>query len=385
MKVSEELLKLVPYKAGKPIAETQREYGVETVYKLASNENPLGPSPRAVVALKEAAANLHRYPDPAGYELIQAVSKAWQVPVSRLAVGNGSNEIIDLLIRIYCAPGESILQTEAAFVAYGVCAQAARAKVISVPLRTGLLTDLEAIAQILRERREKDSIRLVFIANPNNPTGTIVGWKQVEKYLEEFGNNPNVITIFDEAYVEFVRSPDYQSVLPALEKYSNIAITRTFSKVYGLGGARVGVLIALPEVVDLFNRVRNPFNINELGSRAATAALSDTEFVQKTLTLTWQGLDFFYAGLKKLDLPYVPSEGNFVLFETKRDVKLLNEALLRRGIILRPVGNYGYATLMRMSVGLAHENEAAMSALSAVIKEIPELPQDHWSSTGRFI
>lgn len=384
MKVSDAILKLVPYKAGKPIAETQREYGVETVYKLASNENPLGPSPKALEALQKGAQELHRYPDPAGYELIRALSSAWGVPSQRLAIGNGSNEVIDLLIRIYCEPGEAILQTEAAFVAYAVCAQAARVKVVSAPLQFGLKTDLGAMAKILRERRESEKIRLIFVANPNNPTGTIASARDVAKYLEEFGNHPEVLTIFDEAYVEFVRSPEYKSVLSLMDQYKSIAVMRTFSKVYGLGGARIGVLAAQPAVIDLFNRVRNPFNINELGSRAATAALSDSEFVKKTLQLTWQGLDYFYAELKRLGLPFVPSEGNFVLFETKRDVKAVNEALLRRGIILRPVGNYGFPTLLRMSVGLPHENQAAIKALEAALNEVPELPPQQWTSTGRF-
>lgn len=383
MKVSEDILKLVPYKPGKPIAETQREYGVSKVYKLASNENPLGASPMAMAVLADAQKHLHRYPDPAGYELLQALSKAWGVPAQWMSVGNGSNEIIDLLIRIYCAPGEHILQSEAAFVAYAVCAQAARVRIQSVPLLPGLKTDIEGITQRLRERKDQDSIRLVFIANPNNPTGTYIPWKQLHLYLEEFGKDPNVLTVFDEAYFEFVRATDYKSVLPLVQQYTSAVVLRTFSKAFGLAGSRIGVLIAQPEVIDLFNRVRNPFNINELGGKAAAAALADTEFVKKTVEHTWASLDYFYKELTRLRLPYVPSQGNFVLFETKRDARKLNEALLKRGIILRPVINYGFPTLMRMSVGLQHENEAAIQALEEALKEVSELPAKELSQLGR--
>jgi len=380
MKVSDEILKLVPYKAGKPIAETQREYGVEKVYKLASNENPLGPSPHALAVINDAAQALHRYPDPAGFELIRAVAKHWNLPPNWISIGNGSNEVIDLLIRIYCAPGEFILQSAASFVAYAVCAQAARVRIQNIPLLPGFKTDIEGITQRLRERKEADSIRLVFIANPNNPTGTYVGWNQVDLYLKEFGNDPNVLTVFDEAYVEFVRASDYRSLMPEVQKYSSVAILRTFSKVHGLAGLRVGVLVAAPEVIDLYNRVRNPFNINEIGGKAATAALGDHDFMQKSVEHTWKSLDYFYEELNRLKLPFVPSQGNFVLFETKRDVRLLHEALLRRGIILRPVGNYGFNTLMRMSVGLEVENKAAVKALEEALKEVPELPPRDWAA-----
>lgn len=373
MKVSPEIMNLVPYKPGKPIAETQREYGLKEVYKLASNENALGISPHVRAALEKAMADLHRYPDPSFYELIQTVSRLWNVPKERLSVGNGSNEIIDLLIRIFCEPGDAILTFDAAFVAYAVCAQAARVRPIHIPYEADFSMDLNKMAQRLRERKNSDRIRLVFLPNPNNPTGVYIPDAQVLHFLREFGNDPELLIIFDEAYTDFVRAKDCHSALEQMNEYKSVVVIRTLSKAYALAGLRVGILVAQPAVIDLYNRVRNPFNVNELAQVAAVAALQDQEFVRKTVELTWQGLDYFQKELEKLNLPPVPTQGNFVLFDTRRDVMKLNEALLRRGVILRPVLNYGLKTHLRMSVGTRIENEAAIRALTEVLPTIPEL------------
>lgn len=373
MKVSPEILNLVPYKTGKPIKETQREYGLSEVYKLASNENPLGVSPKVKAALAGALGEMHRYPDPACYELVSLVSEMWKVPREKLSVGNGSNEIIDLLIRIYCAPGESILTYDAAFVAYAVCAQAARVKNVIVPYESDFRMDLQRMAKVLRERKETDKIRLVFLPNPNNPTGVYIPENEVHAFLKEFGHDPDLLIVFDEAYTEFVRAKDYRSALSEMNEFKNVVVIRTLSKAYALAGLRVGILVAPTEVIDLYNRVRNPFNVNELAQVAAVAALQDQDFVRKTVELTWQGLDYFAKELEKLGVPAVPSQANFVLFDTRRDVKALNEALLRKGVILRPVLNYGLMTHLRMSVGTETENRAAIRALSEVLLALPEL------------
>lgn len=373
MKVSPEIMNLVPYKPGKPIKETQREYGLDQVFKLASNENPLGISPKVKEALVGAMGELHRYPDPSFYELITLVSELWKVPREKLSVGNGSNEIIDLLIRIYCAPGESILTFDAAFVAYAVCAQAARVRNIVVPYENDFRMDLGRMAKVLRERKESDRIRLVFLPNPNNPTGVYIPAPEVTAFLKEFGNDPDLLIIFDEAYTEFVRATDYRSALEDMKDFKSVVVIRTLSKAYALAGLRVGILAAPVEVIDLYNRVRNPFNVNELAQVAAIAALQDRAFVRKTVELTWQGLDYFAKELEKLGVPPVPSQANFVLFDTRRDVKALNEALLKKGVILRPVLNYGLKTHLRMSVGTEGENRAAIAALAQVLPTIPEL------------
>ncbi len=372
MKISQEILNLVPYKPGKPISETQREYGVSRVVKLASNENPLGPSPKAIEAVKKALNQQHRYPDPTHYELVHFLSQLWNYPVSQIAVGNGSDELLDILIRIYCEPREGILQGQAAFAAYGVSAQAARVRVHNVPLKSGLKFDLEKTADYFLSHPE-NNIRLIFIPNPNNPTGTYVSWVEIESFLKRLGNRDDVLIIFDEAYHEFVRAKDYKSAMEFLKNYSNVILLKTFSKVYGMAGFRLGAMVAPPEVVEIYNRVRKPFNVNDLAQVAGMAALQDQEFIEATRQTTWKGLDYFYANLEKLKLPYTRSEANFVMFDTLRDVKQVNEALLKRGIIMRPISNYGFPTQLRLSVGLQEENELAIKALGEVLTEVKPL------------
>ena len=370
MKVSEEILRMSAYKPGKPISETKREYGISDVIKLASNENPLGISKRVKQKIIENLDDVHRYPDASCYELVQKISQVWAVPSDRIVIGNGSDELIDLLVRIYCEQGESILTSEAAFVAYSVRASASRVKVQTTPLTKDFRFDLKAMAQFLREHREETRTRIVFIANPNNPTGTYNTAQEVEEFLNEFGNHEELLIVFDEAYTEFVRALDYRNAQDYLVKYNNVIVLKTMSKVYGLAGLRVGVMLAPPETVELVNRVRTPFNVNEFAQIAAIAAIDDFDFIRQTCEATWQGLDYFYRELKNLGLPYVESQGNFVMFDTLRDVKEVNEALLKRGVILRPILNYGFKTQLRLSVGLPHENQRAMEALREVLKEI---------------
>lgn len=372
MKVSAEILSLVPYKPGKPIAETQREYGLKEVYKLASNENPLGPSPKAIQAITKALTEQHRYPDPSCYELIQKIAKNWKVPATQVGIGNGSNEIIDLLIRIFCEPGDSILTTEAAFVAYKVCAQAARVKIRTVPLRADLTMDLKGIADDFY-RNPSSKTQLIFIPNPNNPTGTAVGGAEMEEFLTRLGNRDDVLLVFDEAYTEYVRDPNFKAASSFYNKYSNVIVIKTFSKVYGLAGLRLGAMLAPEFVLELYNRVRNPFNVNELAQAAGIAALDDNEYIQASQKVVWEGLDYFYKELTRLDLPYFKSEANFVLFETLRDADMCFKNLLAKGIILRPVGNYGFPTYLRMTVGQKEENQKAIAAIELMLSEVPKL------------
>lgn len=373
MKVSSDILSLVPYKPGKPISETQREYGLTKVIKLASNENPLGPSPMAVEAMTQALQNLHRYPDPAFYELMQLVSKQWRLPTNMLSAGNGSNEIIDVLIRVYCEPGEAILTTEAAFIAYQICAQAARVKTYFTPLKSGFQMDLTAMANFLKTSPDAYKVKLIFLPNPNNPTGTYVKWEEVKNFLDQFGSDPDRLIIFDEAYTEYARAKDYRSPMEDMSKYPSVVVIRTLSKAYGLAGLRVGLLVAPPHVIDLYNRVRNTFNVNEIAQVAAVAALQDADFLRKSQQVNWDGLDYFYEELRKMNLPFVESQANFVMFDTRRDVVKVNEALLKRGVILRPILNYGFKTQMRMSVGLPEENRFAIEKLREVLQEIPAI------------
>lgn len=368
MKVSPEILNMLPYKPGKPISETQREFGVTEVHKLASNENPLGPSPKAIQAVQNALGQTHRYPDPTFYDLLQKLSKKWAFPVERITIGNGSDELIDLLCRVFCEPHEdAILTTESAFAAYKVRASASRLKTYEVKLKAGMKTDLHAMSDFLDKSKD---VRLVFLPNPNNPTGTHLNDSEVQTFLKKHGNRDDLIIVFDEAYTEFVRAKDYRSAFDYARQYSNVVVLKTLSKLYGLAGFRIGVMIAPLQAIDLSNRVRTPFNVNELAQVAALAALDDEDFIKKTCEVTWQGLDYFYKELQRLNLPFIESQGNFVLFDTKRDANRVYTALLKRGVILRPVQNYGLNTHLRMSVGLPHENQFAIKALEEVLKEI---------------
>lgn len=373
MKVSREILQLVPYTPGKPISETQREFGLKTVHKLASNENAFGYSPKVRQALMEAMERLNRYPDPACYDLVGTISQLWPVPRSMVAVGNGSNEIIDILIRIFCEPGDAILSFAGSFIAYNICARAARARPLIVPHEEDFALRLEKMAEFLRQRKKEDRIRLVFIPNPNNPTGVYIPKAEVEAFLKEFGRDPDLLVIFDEAYTEFVRAEDNSSVLGRLKEFPSAVVLRTLSKTYGLAGLRVGILLASEEIIGLFHRVRNPFNVNELAQVAAAAALKDQDFVKQVVQATWKGLDYLTGELKNLGMPVIPSQANFLLFDTLRDARAVNEALLRRGVILRPVLNYGYPRHLRITSGTEVENRAAIEALTAVLPGIQKI------------
>ncbi len=367
MKVSKNILDLVPYRPGKPIEEAKREYGLDRAYKLASNENPLGVSPRVVKALESSLDKIHLYPDASCYELTHKMAEHYGMETEWLCFGNGSNELIDLLIRIYCEPGDRILTSQAAFIAYRICAQAARVETEETSLKEDLSIDIQAIVNNYKEAKKKPKI--IFLPNPNNPTGTCVGRREVEMLLNELGNQENLLIVFDEAYNEFVRMKDYSDTLKYVRKYNNVIVLRTMSKVYGLAGLRVGSLIARPEVIDLVNRVRNPFNVNYLAQVSAVAALGDKDFLQRSKELVWSGLDYFYKELKLLGLPYVESQANFVLFDTLQNAEKVAEKLFQKGILLRPVGVYGFPRHLRMSVGLPEENKAAMTELRAVLKK----------------
>lgn len=364
MKISPELKSLVPYKPGKPISETQREYGLSKVIKLASNENPLGPSPLALQAVQKSLNAMHLYPDPGHYQMLQAVHKKWGIAQNNLAFGNGSDELIDLLCRIYCEPGQAVMTIPHAFAAYEISARANRAQVV--------VAKPDDLMSTFKKQDPKHPIRIIFIPNPNNPTGEYLNGNFVKSLLENF-KNEEVMVVFDEAYNEFVRAQDYVSTMRLYSQYSNVVVLRTFSKAYGLAGFRVGALIGPQETIEVLNRVRKPFNVNEMAQVGLVAALQDDDFMRKTQTITWKGLDYFYKKLQQLGLSFLKSEGNFVLFDTERDSNQVFEALLRKGIILRPVKNYGLPTQLRISVGMPEENEAAMAALEEILPKIEKI------------
>lgn len=353
---------LHPYQPGKPIEELQRELGLSDVVKLASNENPLGPSPKVIEACRRHGGNVHRYPDSGGFELKHALSARLDVKPEQITLGCGSNDVLDLLARVFLDEGKSAVYSEHAFVVYPIAVQASGARSIVTPAKNWG-HDLEAMADAV-----DGETRVMFVANPNNPTGTWSTRAEVEALLNRVPEN--VIVVLDEAYTEYVDDPDYPDGLSLLDSYPNLIVTRTFSKAYGLAGLRVGYSISSPEIADLLNRVRAPFNVNSLALAAATAALEDDKYLAQSRELNSAGLQQLASGLKALGLSHIPSVGNFIAVEMPVDAAKAYDALLRQGVIVRPVGVYNMPRHLRVSVGLEAENQRFLDVLPKVLDEV---------------
>lgn len=372
MNIHDSIEKLVPYRPGRPIDSVKKEFGLSEVIKLASNENPLGMSPKAHLAMTQALSALHLYPDPTAFELVEKLAQSLQVKPDEIALGNGSDELFDQLIRIFCNPGDQILVSKGAFSAYPISAQAARVGVVQTDLRpSDYQIDLNAFSQVLvQDRQHQGLIKIVFIPNINNPTGLCLPSQELESFLAQWSQDPNLLIVLDEAYHEFVRQADYRSGLDLRKTYPHLITSRTFSKTYGMAGLRLGFIVAPVKVVDYINRIRKPFNINTLAQAAAKAALDDHEFVSQTCQLTWSELDRVQSELHQFGLKFLTSQGNFVMFDTQRDVKKVEAYFLSRGVIIRPVDNYGFTTWVRLSIGLPRENTRALEVLSQMLKDL---------------
>lgn len=362
MKISKEILDLIPYVPGKPIEETKKEFNLSHVVKLASNENPLGPNPKVLKKIAEVLPEIHRYPDSGAVELTQSAAKFYGLNTNQIAFGNGSNELIDLIIRIFCEPGDKILTSQAAFVAYQICAQVSRVATTHVPLLKDFRIDVDRLIESWTPQH-----KLIFLPNPNNPTGAYVNSAEFAKILNRFGNSPDVYLVVDEAYTEYVRASDYPNALKSLNDFKNVIILRTMAKAHGMAGLRLGVVLAQPQVIDLIQRIRNPFNVNSLVQAAAIVSFEDVGYVQRVVEVTHRGLDYFYSNLERLKLPYVPSQTNFVFFDTQRNALAVYKKCLEQGVILRPVVNYGFNSHLRMSVGTEEENKLAITALEKAL------------------
>ncbi len=363
LSVADHIRRLRPYVPGKPIEEVQRELGLTDVIKLASNENPLGPSPLAIEAIRNAAANVALYPEGSAPALREAVSALVQMPPETLVFGNGSDEVLHLLALSFLAPGDEVVQGDPSFAMYELYTTQMNATPVKVPLRD-YTHDLDAMADAITHRT-----RLVLVANPNNPTGTLVTQTQVDRFLARVPED--VIVVFDEAYHEYVRHPDAPDLLPLVRDGRNVAVLRTFSKAYGLAGLRVGYGIMRPEIAETLNRVRSPFNVNLLAQAAATAGGQDGEHLRRTLALNDEGREFFYGEFQALGLTYIPSEANFVMVDTCRDSRAVFDALQRRGVIVRAGAGLGLPTFLRVSVGTMPQNRRFVGALTDVLFEIP--------------
>jgi histidinol-phosphate aminotransferase len=358
------ILDIAPYRAGKPIEELAREFGLDAsgIVKLASNENPLGVPESAQKAIALAAGMLGRYPDANGFDLKAALSGRYDVPPDWITLGNGSNDPLELASLALLAPGQSCVYSRHAFVVYSLATQARGARHIAVPTRD-YGHDLDAMFDAI-----DDDTRLVFIANPNNPTGTFLPGARIESFLQRVHDRhgSRVTVLLDEAYNEYL-DPElrFDSAL-WIKRFDNLVVTRTFSKAYGLAGLRVGFAMAQPGLTDLLNRVRQPFNVNSLAQAAAIAALGDTEFLSKSYELNRAGKQQLAQAFDNLGLEYVPSYGNFVLVRVG-DAARVNLELLKRGVIVRPVAGDGLPQWLRVSVGLPSENARFIEALTEVL------------------
>jgi len=363
MKVTEQvpdyIRSLIPYEPGKPIEEVEREYGISHSVKLASNENPLGPSPKAIAAIRARIAELHLYPDGDAFYLKQGLAQKLGVAPDQLIFGNGSNEIIELATRTFLRPGDEAVMAEQAFVVYQLIVQAVGAKSKQVPLKD-FTHDLPAMAAALTPKT-----RMVFLANPNNPTGTIFRRAEWEGFLEKI--SPDVLLIVDEAYFEYVQDPDYPDSLRYHASDRPILTLRTFSKLYGLAGLRVGYGVGPREIIVLMQRVRQPFNVNAAAQWGALAALDDSEHVKRSLAVNSAGLQYLGGEFKKLGLEYVPSQANFILLRVGKGQDIFGQ-LLKRGVIVRPMGGYKFPAYVRVTVGTDAENRRFIGALSEIIK-----------------
>jgi histidinol-phosphate aminotransferase len=354
-----DVLRLTPYQPGKPIEELTRELGVTDVVKLASNENPQGPGPAVRAALVRTGDSLTRYPDGSGYRLKNALARHLAVEATQITLGNGSNDVLELVTRIALSPGAEAIVSAHAFVVYPLAVIAHGGRLISVPARDWS-HDLDAMASAVTA-----ATRIVFVANPNNPTGTWVTRRALTDFLD--GLPDHVIAVLDEAYFEYVTEADYPDGIALLTRYPNLVVTRTFSKIYGLAGLRIGYSVSHPAIADLLNRVRQPFNVSSVALECAEAALGDQGYVRTSRALNAQGMRQLETGLDQLGIGYIRSGGNFISIDLRRPAGPVYEALLRLGVIVRPIGVYDMPNHLRVTVGLHEENARFLDALARVV------------------
>jgi histidinol-phosphate aminotransferase len=357
--VPEYIRSLIPYEPGKPIEEVEREYGIQHSVKLASNENPLGPSPKALAAIREKLATLNLYPDGDCFYLKHGLARKLGVLPEQLIFGNGSNEIIELAARTFMRPGDEAVMAEQAFVVYQLIVQAIGGRSRAVALRD-FTHDLPALADAISPQT-----RLVFLANPNNPTGTIFRRAEWERFLDRV--SPDVVLVVDEAYFEYVEDPDYPDSLRYHGAERPILTLRTFSKLYGLAGLRIGYGIGPAELISLMQRVRQPFNVNAAAQWGALAALDDAEHVQRSRDVNREGLVYLQREFRRLGLPFVPSQANFVLVRVGKGQEVFQQ-LLQRGVIVRPMSGYRLPEHVRVTVGTMEENRRFITALEDVVR-----------------
>ena len=353
------ITELSPYQPGKPVEELERELGISNIIKLASNENPRGLPPAVIETLNASAEELPRYPDGSAYLLKRRLQDHLGIDAARMTIGNGSNDVLELLARVFLGPGLESVVSEHSFVVYPLVTKALGASLRQVPARN-YGQDLEATLAAISH-----NTRMVFIANPNNPTGTWVDRASLTNFLDQVPDN--VIVVLDEAYFEYVQEPDYPNGLELVEKYDNLVVSRTFSKAYGLAGLRIGYAVSHPDIADLMNRVRQPFNVNSQSLAAAYVALEERDYIDETVRMNSEGMAFLTQTCDQMGLDYIPSVGNFLTVDFGRDAAPIYEALLHEGVIVRPIGVYGLPHHLRVTIGLPEENARFVDALRKVL------------------
>ena len=356
---NEHILGIAPYEPGKPIEELERELGIHNAIKLASNENPLPPSDRVQRAILAALNHLNRYPDGSGFYLRQALAKKHGASPDQIVLGNGSNELFELLVRAFLRPGDEAVVPHPSFVVYPMIVQAAGGVRVMVMLKEHRL-DLEAMARAITPMT-----KVVFIANPNNPTATIVTADEVERFMTRVPER--TIVVFDEAYIEFALGPDFPDTLNYVKQGRKVAVLRTFSKAASLAGLRVGYGVADADAIALMNRIRQPFNVNSLAQAAALAALEDDGHILECVRMIEAGRHFLYDEFKTLGVQYVPARANFILVDVGRSAADIYQKLLHEGVIVRPMTPFGMETALRITVGTPEENRKLVKALRRVL------------------
>lgn len=351
---------LSPYQAGKPIEELARELGLTEIIKLASNENPFGFPDSAKQAINQQLADLTRYPDANGFELKQAIAQKYNVSPEQITLGNGSNDLLEITAHTFLSADDEVIFSQYTFIVYPLVSQAINAKQVIVPAKD-YGHDLDGFLQAITEKT-----KVIYIANPNNPTGTFLSAQQISGFLAQVP--AHIIVILDEAYTEFTAENERIPSFELQRKYPNLLICRTFSKAYGLAGLRIGYIVSHSDIANLLNRVRQPFNCNSLALAAAKAVLTDEEFVTKTAINNQQGLVQLTAFFQEKKLQFIPSKGNFVLLDLQQPAAPIYQKLLEKGVIVRPVAGYGLPNHLRVSIGLPHENQRFIDALSQVLE-----------------
>jgi histidinol-phosphate aminotransferase len=362
-KIPEFIASIKPYEPGKPIEELEREYGITDSIKLASNENPLGASPKAVSAIFSALGQLNRYPEGSGYYLTRKLSDKLGVKPENIVLGNGSDEVIGMLTRAFITPGDEAIMPFPSFLMYEIMVRASGGIAVTTTLTSSLSPDFSLIKDKIT-----DKTRLIFLTHPNNPTGTSISEYDFKRFFKDVPSN--IIIVVDEAYVEFIRDSDALSSIEFVKSGGMVVTLRTFSKAYGLAGLRIGYGVMPEEIAEVLHRIRQPFNANSLAQAAAFAALDDDTFLRETIALIHSGIEYLYKEMKRLGLTYFPTQTNFLLIDMAMDADEVFERMLRKGVIVRSMTSYGYPEYIRVNAGLEDENERFIKALEEVLMEM---------------